>query len=58
MLNIALILLASFFFLYTFAFLTVTPDRDYKNTPGWNVAMFSWFLFMLIVGYFVFQVKS
>jgi len=57
MLNIALLLLASFFFLYYFAFLTVTPDRDYKNTPGWNVALSSYFLFLLIVGYLIFQVK-
>ena len=55
MVNIALILLATLFFLYTIAFLTVTPDRDYKNTSGWNVSLLSWSLFTLIVGYLIFR---
>ena len=50
---IALLFVATLFFLYTFAFLKVTPDHDYKNTTEWNVALLSWFLFLLIVGYLI-----
>ena len=58
MVNIALLLLAAFFFFYTFAFLaTVASHKDEASTTGWMVALLSWFLFALIVGYLIFQVK-
>ena len=56
MVNIALLLLASFFSFYTFAFLaTVASHKDEASTTGWMVALLSWFLFALIVGYLIFK---